>query len=187
MLTPVFLHGHLAEKYGSRFDLAAGSVAEALAIFRASFPQFTEDVISHDYHVWVGETNIGQSELANPTKGQEIHIVPVVKGSGGNTNVLQIVIGIIMVVVAIAFPVTAGFLLYSGIGMIVGGVIGLVFAPSARSLSFAGLERGESKASYRFSGALNVSRQGAPVPILYGRAVVGSQVITTAIATKDLA
>lgn len=187
MLTPVILHGHLAEKYGSRFDLAAESVAEAISLLRASFSTFADDVIGHEYHIWVGESNIGSDELANPVQGQEIHIIPVIRGAGGNASVWQIVLGIVLVVVGVlTAEFGGGFLVEVGIGLIIGGVISMIFAPSARSLTFAGLERGASKASYRFSGALNVSRQGNPVPVLYGRAVIGSQVIATSISSKDL-
>lgn len=187
MLTAVFLHGALGEKYGKRLMLDVECVAGAVALLKANFSSFARDLIGRGnrYQVWVGKTNISQEELLNPANGQDIHIVPAISGAGGNSNVLQIIVGIILVVVGVIFSAYGGGgLVGIGVGMIVGGVVGLVFAPSSR-FSPAGTQ-GEKKPSYYFNGPINTTAQGNPVPILYGRLVVGSQVVSGGISDGSI-
>ena len=40
--------------------------------------------------------------------------------------------------------------------------------------------------SYSFSGIQNTSRQGLPVPLVYGETIVGSVVISAGIDTDDI-
>lgn len=186
MLTAVFLHGHLGEKYGAKLMLDVECVAGAIALLKANFADFARDMIGHGnrYRIWVGRANIGRGELHNPAHGQDIHIVPFVAGAGGNSNVINIILGIVLIVVDFFTDYASGGLLTNtGIGMIVGGVAGLIFAP--RKLSIAGLNVGEKKASRYFNGPINVTAQGNPVPVLYGRLVVGSQVISGGLSADD--
>jgi predicted phage tail protein len=51
------------------------------------------------------------------------------------------------------------------------------------------LERGREAArleSFRFSGIVNTSQQGLPVPIIYGRAFAGSAVLSAGLDTDQL-
>jgi predicted phage tail protein len=45
----------------------------------------------------------------------------------------------------------------------------------------------DPRKSYSFSGIQNTSRQGVPVPIVYGETVVGSVVISAGIDTVQVA
>jgi len=54
-----------------------------------------------------------------------------------------------------------------------------------RSTTSEGTEM-DPQESYSFSGIQQVSRQGVPVPIVYGETIVGSVVISSAILTKDV-
>jgi len=45
----------------------------------------------------------------------------------------------------------------------------------------------DPRKSYSFSGIQNVSRQGVPVPIVYGETIVGSVVISSGINTEEIA
>jgi predicted phage tail protein len=42
-------------------------------------------------------------------------------------------------------------------------------------------------ASYLFNGPVNTTEQGNPVPVLYGRLIVGSQVVSASVCAYDLA
>ena len=51
------------------------------------------------------------------------------------------------------------------------------------------LERGKEAArleSFSFSGIVNTSQQGMPVPIVYGRAFVGSAVLSSGLDVAQL-
>lgn len=189
MLTAVFLHGHLGQKYGRRFDLDVSSVAEAVALLKANFAHFARDVIGagNRYRVWVGKTTIGAEDLRNPLQGQEVHIVPVIAGAGGDTNIFKIIIGIVLIVVDFFtdYAFGGGYLTNLGIGLIVGGVAGMVFASSTRRIKMSSTESPDNQASKYFSGPVNTVGQGNPVPILYGRLRIGSQVVSGGFTDRD--
>ena len=48
-------------------------------------------------------------------------------------------------------------------------------------------ERPENKPSYSFNGAVNTTAQGHPVPVGYGRLIVGSAVISAGIDVDEIA
>ena len=60
----------------------------------------------------------------------------------------------------------------AGWGMIVGGVIGLL-TPVPKTPGSA-----DNGNSYYFNGPVNTVQQGVPVPLIYGRCLVGSQIIS---------
>jgi predicted phage tail protein len=47
-------------------------------------------------------------------------------------------------------------------------------------------EIADNRASYIFNGAVNLTAQGNPVPILYGRMRVGSVVISAGLSVEDI-
>ena len=73
----------------------------------------------------------------------------------------------------------------AGVSLIIGGVASLI-SPQA---SISGLQRGKEAArleSFSFSGIVNTSQQGMPVPIVYGRAFVGSAVLSSGLDVAQL-
>jgi predicted phage tail protein len=140
-------------------------------------------------------------------------IAPVVVGAGDGFG--QIAAGIGLVALAIVLgPAAGGFLgLGAGLGGATGagaavsmGLVGGAFANAiglvgatmiltgvAQLISpqptMSGLERGREAArleSFSFSGIVNTSQQGLPVPIIYGRAFAGSAVLSAGLDTDQL-
>lgn len=178
MLTDVYLHGHLADKYGDKFTLDIESVAGAISLLRANFSSFARDVVGHNYNVWVGKSDVGHEELANPINGNDIHIIPIV---AGGDDVVKVVVGIVLVVLGVVFYEFGGqYLIDVGIMFIVQGVVGLIFSANMAPISLELTVNGE-RPSYAFNGPVNTTMQGNPVPILYGRAMVGSLAVSGAI------
>jgi predicted phage tail protein len=214
MKTAVHLHGHLADKYGSRFLLEVESVVQAINLLQANFSTFYRDLAAGSYGVWVGNSNITQGELMNPSKGQDIHIIPAIAGSGGADpnrvgffgpkksnatgflmgphnfpsdsklgQVVRVIVGIVLVIVGTIFSAYGGIYwgVYPGLGLIFGGVSDYITYSSLKKLTPMINEQGEQKVSTYFNGAVNTVAQGNPVPVLYGRLVVGSQVVSGAL------
>jgi predicted phage tail protein len=72
-----------------------------------------------------------------------------------------------------------------GASLVLGGVAQLI-SPQPKISS---LERGKEAArleSFSFSGIVNTSQQGLPVPIIYGRAFVGSAVLSSGLDVAQL-
>jgi predicted phage tail protein len=132
-------------------------------------------------------------------------IAPVLAGAGQGFG--RVLAGIGLVALAIvAGPAAGGFLglgagLAGGAGLIGGtaavalGGIGasLILGGVAQMLSpqpdISALQRGKEAArleSFSFSGIVNTSQQGMPVPIVYGRAFVGSAVLSSGLDVAQL-
>lgn len=117
---------------------------------------------------------------------ESIDIVPVIEGAG---DVFGAVLGIIAIVagaVLIATGVGVGIgiaLVIGGIGLAAAGFINLMssappyVAPEFSSPDVASPKGGGGK-SYLFDGPSNTAGEGGPVPVGYGRLLIGSKTIS---------
>ena len=78
---------------------------------------------------------------------------------------------IVVGIVAPLDPATKTALIMAGIALLAAGVMNLLSKPPKPGAV------GTSVGSYMFNGPQNTSEEGNPVPIGYGRLVVGSQLI----------
>ena len=189
MLTEIRLYGWLGEKYGKVHYYAVDSVREAVKALQTNFPTFSKDIIEYKpgYKVWSGTTRLGKNDLVLPVSNREIiRIAPAVAGSKG---IFEIIVGAALMIFA---PEIAGFIGINaitpaivgsfGLSLVMGGVAGLL-APSPKTPEPK--EADTNKPSYIFNGAVNTTAQGHPVPIGYGRLIVGSAVISAGISTVE--
>ena len=198
-LTKIILHGELGEKIGTEWNLAIESVGEAIRAIQVLsrdklFPYLIENdkrgvgykvVINGD--VFEPEQKLDmshpetilESELVIKRKIETIDIVPVIQGA---EDFIGIIGGIILIALAFVFPQFAGFLVLAGLGLIAAGVMNLLSKPP-KFEDFREI-KGGGKVSYLFNGPQNTVKEGGPVPVGYGRLIVGSQVIT---ATYEIA
>lgn len=121
--------------------------------------------------------NIGRDQLGEPG-GDCITIMPVVMGS--KAGLLQTILGVVLIVVG-AYTYNPG-LIAAGVSMAAGGVIQML-SPQPKLQTNA--DSSANQASYVFSGAVNTTAQGNPVPVLYGRMIVGSAVISAGMEADD--
>lgn len=107
-----------------------------------------------------------------------------------NGGVFQIILGVALVIVGgiitgWSFGAASPFgtaIAGMGVSMILGGVIQLL-TPVPRAKK--GSDAPENAPSYTFAGAVNTQAQGNPVPLLYGRMIVGSAVISAGLNAED--
>jgi predicted phage tail protein len=194
-LRTIRLYGKLGTQFGRVHRLAVESTAEAVRALCALVPGFERELMtSRDrgvrYACFLGKKNISKDELALSGGTEEIRIAPVLVGAKAG-GVLQFIAGAVLVVAGYivtglsygwAAPV-GGAMISTGIAMMAGGVIQML-SPQPRPSSSNGPENG---ASYNFTGAVNTTAQGNPVPVLYGRMIVGSAVISAGILAQEQA
>lgn len=184
MLTTIRVYGRLAKFLKRRtFEAAVSSAAEAVRFLLANFPQLEQHMMDQHYRVSVGEYDLDAKELHDPSGQQEIRIVPVVAGAGAVGRILA---GVALVALAIVNPFGAAAIAGTALSTIVGGIgVSLVLGGVAQLLTpVPTLPKDTTdpkNKSYSFSGVQNVSRQGVPVPIVFGEALVGSIVISAGI------
>lgn len=189
-LRTVRLYGKLGTRFGRVHRLAVNSVAEAIRALCVLFPGFEREMMTSgdrgvSYACFLAKTNINEETLQAPAGQDEIRIAPVIRGAkrGG---LFQTVLGVALVTASFMIPglnaVVAMSMLAIGAGLALGGVFQML-APTQQSLSTA--DRPENGASYNFNGPVNTTAQGNPVPLGYGKKIVGSAVVSAGIYSED--
>ena len=174
-MTTIKLYGHLGQRFGRIHHFAVQSPAEALRALKANFRDFAQYLAEHSapgYRVVTDRGDRSVEQLAEPMGGASIKIVPYVAGAGNGVG--QFILGAVLVGVGF-IVLESPMLVQFGLAMMIGGVSQMLFAPPKP----AGPSNGAvNQPSYAFNGAVNTSAQGNPVPVCYGRLLVGSQVIS---------
>jgi predicted phage tail protein len=190
MLRTIRIYGRLAKFLKRRkFEAEVSSAAEAVRFLLSNFPQLEQHMVDQHYRVSVGSYDLAVDELHDPAGLQEIKIVPVVAGAGA---VGRIIAGVALLAIGFLVPGIGalGVQLLVGIGasLVLGGVAQLL-TPVPRTVGPGSTSDTvkDPRKSYSFSGIQNTSRQGLPVPIVYGETLVGSVVISAGIDTVQVA
>jgi predicted phage tail protein len=186
MLRRIRIYGRLAKFIGHRvLEADVATAAEAVRFLIANWPELEQHMADQHYRVSVGGYDLTADELHDPAGQQEIKIVPVMAGAGA---VGRIIAGAVLVAVGLFVPGIGalGVQLIVGVGasLILGGVAQLL-TPVPTMNTGKDSEKDPRK-SYSFSGTQQTSRQGVPVPIVYGETLVGSVVISAGIDTVQV-
>ena len=204
----VKVYGALKKRLGGQgtFELDVNTPAEAIKALTANFQGLDKWMVDSEQHgvgykVQLGKEIIGEEQiesLLHPWSEREVFsITPVVTGAGrGFTNIL---IGAALIGLAFATGGTSAGLTFSvgtsGIGftasagiyaqlanfgllMILGGIAQMLSPTDELDMKEA-----THLQNYSFSGIVNTSQVGTPVPIAYGRVFVGSSVISSDLET----
>lgn len=186
-LTTVKLNGAIGKRFGRVWKVCAESVTEALQIIEANKPGVNAWMRSNAskfdrYHIKITRADGNQVELSDDSyrmvqgEMKEIVITPVLSGAGA---VGRILVGAVLMVSAFWL----GPLAFSaGASLALGGIVELL-SPTPKLGS--GNQRSDNT-SYYFDGPVNTSQQGVPVPLIYGRILAGSQVISAKITVDQL-
>ena len=181
MLT-VRLHGHLEEKYGSEFKFAASTVREVIDALQANFDDFTEEFIKdmRTYNILVDAEAQEIGGCLLPLKSDSIiDIVPVIGGAGFLKTVGLIILAAVLIFrpeLIVAFLPEAlaagGTFIVKAIGfsLLMAGVSSLLAGPDGPD--------GGGPESSSLSNTDNIIGQGMPIPVGYGRMMVGSIVLS---------
>jgi predicted phage tail protein len=185
-LTKVILDGPLGKRFGKEWDLAVSTPAQALQIIQANDPGFSSWMKSNaskyaNYRVTVVDKSGKKVALNDDTFGLQraqpaiIRFTPITRGASAGA---RIVVGVILMISAIWLGPAAFSM---GASLALGGLIELL---SPRPKSDDGSS--DDGTSYYFNGPVNTSAQGIPVPLIFGRCLVGSQSVSASISIDQL-
>jgi predicted phage tail protein len=188
-MTEIKLLSTLGKRYGRthRVQLSTKTPSEAIRWLTVNFPgakQYFAQAHTKGitFAIFRGRgaarENIGLEQLSEPA-GDCITIAPVTMGA--KAGVLQTVIGIILIAADVIFFHT-GYLTTLGVSLVAGGIVQML-SPQTKVNKNA--DSSGNQASYVFSGPVNTTAQGNPVPVLYGRMIVGSAVISAGMEADD--
>ena len=193
MLRKIKLYGKLAKFVGHRIlEADVATAAEAVRFLVANWPALERHMADQHYRVSVGTYDLELEELHDPAGQQEIKIVPVMAGAGATGRIIA---GIALIALAslVTFGTVGGIFAAGALNAVVFGVgASLVLGGVAQLLTPTPKvptgpdTQNDPRKSYSFSGIQNTSRQGVPVPIVYGETIVGSVVISAGIDTVQV-
>lgn len=202
-MVEVKLLGELGKRFGRSYRFAANSPREVISALSNQLAGFKE------YFVNAHENGIGFKLIDEDPEGmiyenvlmpcRRLIIAPVISGSGG---VGRILLGVALIGLAFVsfggsvaagslfagfaagqgFALGSGILFSLGLSMVFSGISSLLTPPV--KLDSAETAR---KDSFLFDRAAELTTQGAPVPVLYGRFWAGSPlIISSAITTQQV-
>lgn len=171
-MTEVHLHGVLAKKYGKVHKIALKKPRDVLFAMEANYDDFLKDIKDlmrkNIFYTFVVDNKVlNKIESDAPNKSiKKIDLVPVISGGGLDPLTIGIMI-VLSVASAVYSYVQAGKVEYPKI-------------PGASATSSA------NSRSLAFSNRENITEQGNPVPLVYGRLKVGSAVVQSSIKSFPL-
>lgn len=194
-LRAIRLHGALGKRFGRVFRLAVASPAEAVRALSAQLPGFREEIEAGRWRVYRGPRKLGRDlderevRLGLGAHEREVHFVPVVAGAkrGGFG---KIVLGALLVAASFAVPAAGVFGVAAlsgsavfGLGLSL-GLAGLsqALAPTPSAARYG--ERDPEARSNLFGAPVNITSEGAAIPVVFGTCEVGSIVVSSTILTE---
>lgn len=174
----VYLYGHLADKYGSEFKFKAKTVQEVLTALSCNFPDLMQTISkAQAYSFLVGKdgdkTTLNEDQIKTSLLWDDLHIVPYVGGAEGIT-ISMVIMAIVKAVISAAISMAISYLIQSMMG-------------TPEVSNYDSFDSQGKKASFLFTGSVNRTEQGVPVPIIYGGPVlVGSVVVSSGIDIEDV-
>ncbi|ELD3481553.1 tail assembly protein [Enterobacter hormaechei] len=188
--TVIKLSGSMAQRFGRTHRRALTSASE---VFRAlsntidGFDAYLREARAKglDFVIFRDRRNIGHEEFELLGPGDELRIIPVIRGSK-RAGVFQALLGTALVAAAIWMPgvsIAASNLMFSvGAAMAVGGVVQML-SPQVAGLRMR--QEPDNKPSYAFGGPVNTTASGNPVPLLYGQREIGGAIISAGVYAED--
>ena len=208
MLRKLKLYGELARFVGHKeFEIKVHSLPQAISFLVNNFPEVEKYMNPKYYQVKIGNYTIDKNEINDPIGEQDIHIIPVIAGAGGDVG--RFLVGGLLIGASFFFPGAGLFGTTSfagvsaagatGAGVVAGSVLGTAIGTGLSAIGAGLILQGvgemlyptqeptfedNPQISFNFSGTQNTGRAGTPVPIVYGEIFTGSVVISGDIDTE---
>jgi predicted phage tail protein len=178
-MTEIHLHGILGQKYGKLHKFSIKEPKDVVRALEANYEDFTKDLKDllkkNIFYTIVADDQWVQGHVfLNKKNIKKIDFVPTILGSGpiAGTAITWWMVAVVVISIASAVYsyIQAGKQAYPSI-------------PGAEAT--AGTSSANSR-SLSFSNRENITEQGNPVPLVYGRIKIGSAVIQSSIKSFPL-
>ncbi len=179
MLTTIKLNGILGTKFVPELQGQISTVREAINLLCCNFADFKHYVLSSDWRYtvivkgknWERYIVEDSPTILLPVSGCIVEITPVIEGSGKTlTNIAMIGIGIALVATGAAAPL-GWSLIYSGATGLLNSIIN-------------GNPKEDAKSTFFQSPGFN-TKEGTPIPLVFGEVLVKSfQVISVEVSSE---
>ncbi|MFL9933622.1 tail assembly protein [Paraburkholderia sp. RL18-103-BIB-C] len=182
MLTVIF-YGELRRNFGRRFVLDVHSPREAIHALSTQLVGLRAWFGQHATQQFLvrGAQDYDLTDIDYPQSTGILKVVPLIEGAGAFPKIIA---GIGLVAIGIISGGTlAPAMISMGLALAMSGVSQML-APRPASPG-ATPEKADNQPSLAFDGAVNTMGQGGPVPLGYGRMIIGSQIISVGFSTNN--
>ncbi len=206
MLTTVRLGGELAKKYGKEFKLFLKSPIDVIKILQCNFPDFEKTLMDLErrgmrFRMTVidrGRQDLALGDLTLQRQPPALRFAPVIHGASPETRKsnTQLAASAVLAIAAIAITVASGgstlpatqamFVKAFTMAAISFAMQGAMGHYAARQAKKNKQEIAERHPSHTYSNTDNITEAGGPVPVGYGKMLIGSTVIGASIDVFDL-
>lgn len=189
MKTKIILHGKLAKMYAKELEFAnIHKPSDAVAAIETRFPGFRKEIINDSkngahYEMLCDDENKSLDQL---NQVQTIKVIDIVPCIIGKLPLVLVGFGLGAFAVASLTGWALAFTLTLAVGLIVAGITYMMTPIPENEPDESSISTTIRNSSFLFSNPQNVSAQGRPIPITYGRLRVGSFVISSVISNYDL-
>ena len=148
------------------------------------------------YKVRIGNHALSEAQLKTDpavklTTDCTVHFTPVIVGAGKGMGVGQVILGVVLIAAAFwtggaslsAWGAGASMMGAMGASMALSGVMTLL--TKTPDMNNSRIDEGEKKQSTSFSNIRNLTPQGRPIPLLYGKMMTSLVLISQGIETFD--
>lgn len=192
-MVQVKFYGSLKRFADEPLGLDVGNFKEMMSGLLTQIKGLRQHLRHGYYKVRVGSKYLSEEQLkTNPIIDLKddctVHFTPVVAGAGKGGGGLQMIVGAVLIAIAYINPfgylsgpmVTAMYA--AGVSMALSGVVGLLTKTPEMNNKY---DEGEKKQSTSFSNIRNLTPQGRPIPLLYGKMLTSFVLISQGIETFD--
>lgn len=194
-MAKITFHGDLKRFSDQPFELEVSNFRELMSGLLTQIKGLREHLRNGYYKVRIGRNYLNNDELqTNPMidldDSASIHFTPVIAGAGKGMGVGQIILGAALIAAAFwtggaslaAWGASSTIMGAMGASLILGGAISLLARTPEMS---SGVKDSEKKQSTSFSNIRNLTPQGRPIPLLYGKMMTSLVLISQGIETFD--
>ncbi len=183
----IHLHGYLGEMFGKEHTLNINNASEAIRAFNANYPnEFLKELRKGEFKILCGNEPFKSYDDLEMNYSDTYHIVPIPTGS--KSSFFQVFVGVVLIAAAFytgGASLAAWGAMSTGMALMGAGLIlGSFFSPQIQDYSQT--EQPDERPSYLFNGPTNTVEQGGPIPLVYGRVIVGSKVISAELDIEDI-
>ena len=194
MLRKIKLYGELAKFLGQKtFEAEVNNAAQAIRFLVVNFPKLEKHMADRHYKVILNDWELQEKELHYPSGHNDIKIVPVVAGAGGSFG--RILLGAALIGASF-IPGLQGMAIgtFGGTAIKVSQITGIIgaglvlngIATMLTPVQTIPEDNQDPRRSFNFSGIQNTSKAGVAVPVIYGRTMTGSVVVSANITNEQV-
>lgn len=194
-MAKITFHGNLKRFADGPIELEVSNFKELMSGLFTQIKGLRQHIRKGYYKIRVGSKYLSEEQLkTNPLSelrdGCTVHFTPVISGAGRGMSVGQIILGTVLIAAAFwtggasiaAWGTGATMMGSMGASLLLTGVAGLLTKmPDMNSR----IDEGDKKQSTSFSNLRNLTPQGRPIPLLYGKMMTSLVLVSQGIETFD--